>query len=76
MSEPFGFTVGKTDDEDDNPADLWRVSLPHQCDRWLVAAASPYTGLPHDQAIATLTRFIAEAQSALAALVERREVSA
>lgn len=44
----------------------WRVSLPHQCERW--AVADDYDGMPQAEAVAEMERFIAEAQQALAAL--------
>lgn len=69
--EAFGFTVARIDVKRwpyDSPSDPWRVSLPHQCDNWDVA----YGG--YDQAVTDLRQFIAEAQAALAALTERREI--
>lgn len=71
MSEPFGFRVEKT-----GLADLWKVELPEQYDPWTIAGVKYYGGVPHAEAVAELTRFIAEAQVALVALTERREVSA
>jgi hypothetical protein len=78
MSEPFGFKVRHITEDGDTfePVDQWKVELPHQCEAWTIAGVKYYDGVPHAEAVAELTRFIAEAQSALAALVERREVSA
>lgn len=50
----------------------WAVSLPHQCDRWEITSFG-IGGVPHDQAITELEAFIAEAQTALAALRNERE---
>jgi|SRR5215218_3676299 len=63
----------------------WKVSLPHQCDRWAIVedwhppGADPQdwdswmTGTPQKEAAEILERFIAEAQEALAALRAGRE---
>lgn len=73
---PFGFVVQHAYDYDENdhkiptPDDRWRVHLPHQCGEWDIAGDEA----PHETAVANLGRFIAEAQSALQALNERREV--
>jgi hypothetical protein len=75
MSEPFDFKVTHVLDDDEQPTDEWSVRLPHQCEPWDIAGGY-YKGVPHADAVAEVERFIAEAQSALAALVERREVSA
>lgn len=75
MSDPFEFRVKRTTDEHDNPADLWQVNLPHQCDRWKITG-DDYTGVTHDEAVAALGRFIDEALYALAELVQRRELHA
>lgn len=75
MTTPFGFRVGHITEDGDTfePVDQWRVNLPHQCDAWDIAGEY-WTGLPHDEAVAEVRRFIAEAEAALAALIERREV--
>lgn len=50
----------------DTPAG-WEVYLPHQCDAWQIAGdhGDP---VPHEQAVADLREFIAEAQAALETL--------
>lgn len=73
--EPFEFRVKRTTDDLDNPADLWQVSLPHQCDRWKVAG-DDYTGVTHEEAVAALGRFVDEALYALAELTKRHELRA
>ncbi len=77
MSESFGFKVRHIAEDGDTfePVDQWEVKLPHQCDSWLIAGVKYGPGLPHDEAVAEVRRFIAEAESALAALIERREVA-
>lgn len=52
----------------------WCVSLPHQCQEWDIAGTD-YDGVPHEQAIAELEAFIAQAVEALAALREQRELN-
>lgn len=82
MSESFGFMVGRahtlaqrldgerwlTWQELQNlPPEGWTVVLPHQCDQWQIAGVD----LGHETlaaAVAAMERFVAEAQSALAAL--------
>lgn len=57
------------------PADRWHVDLPHQCDGWTIAGGDYGSDAPtHAEAVADLEAFIAEAQAALVALRERREV--
>lgn len=51
----------------------WWVYLPHSCEEWDIAGGR-YSGVPHEEAVARLERFIAEAQVALAALRDEREV--
>jgi hypothetical protein len=88
MTQPFGFTVQRTDHlygepvvdgtltKYPHPEGLWRVSLPHQCDEWVISAGRAYAdGVSHTEAVAELERFIAEAQEALAALRKEREVT-
>ena len=53
--------------------DRWIVSLPHQCDEWQIT--NDWHGEHHDVAVAALEAFIVEAQSALVALRERREMT-
>jgi hypothetical protein len=92
-TQEWGFTVAKVTDENTDdlgpdgyylrrPVDppRWKVSLPHQCDRWAIVEdwqppdADPQdwgswlTGAPQAEAVEILERFIAEAQEALAAL--------
>lgn len=74
MTTPYGFTVGHGwDDPDDAAAnDLWRVTLPHQCDAWEITKGERYgEPVPHAQALADLRAFIAEAQEALRRLMAR-----
>jgi hypothetical protein len=76
----FGFMVTHKDFMwDDNfehvPTDRWEVALPHQCDMWSITTGDICAdGLPHEQAVARLSDFIAEAQQALAALIRKQEV--
>jgi hypothetical protein len=73
----FGFYVIKTvvraDDEVDAPR--WTVLLPHQCDAWCIAGDDYDGGVTHAEAVERLRRFIVEAQAALAALQDGREVA-
>lgn len=78
--EPFGFTVkpeqtwdAELDELVPTGNDFWRVHLPLQCDAWDIAGDG-YEGVPHADAVAALERFVTEAQDALAALRERREI--
>lgn len=75
MPKPLGFRVEHTP-EYGGPADLWLVRAPQQGPWGGIAADGYGCGIPHAEAVAELTRFIAEAQAALVALTERREVSA
>ena len=58
----------------------WEVSLPHQCDRWVIASSYHYDeddapqprmafGGPASELIPQMEQFIAEAQAVLAELV-------
>ena len=72
----YGFTVWNFPRQGE---DAWYVALPHQCDSWDIVPrdADPYRGsdgAPHEQAVADMELFIAEAQQALAAL-KAREVT-
>lgn len=58
----YEFRVERFDD------DMWRVHLPHQCDKWVVAASVEDEGCPHAEAVEQLQRFIAEATEALGRL--------
>jgi hypothetical protein len=72
----FGFRVRHPRDwEDSITSDNWIVELPHQCDAWTIAG-DEYDGGTHAEAVAELERFIAEAQAALVALREERELNA
>lgn len=74
--EPFGFTVKKvTEDWDENPYDppRWLVVLPHQCDWWSISGGDRNMPDDHEDAVAELKRFIAEAQNALAVLEAGQE---
>ena len=53
----------------DAESDHWTVRMPHQCDEFEIAYREP-----HEKAVATLGRFIAEAQQALAHLEARQQV--
>lgn len=73
----FGFAVRQVKPgwwfkEEPMPEDAWMVKLPHQCDSWDIAGGDGYP-VPHEEAVAAMERFIAEAQAALEALRERRE---
>lgn len=73
----FGFTVKRTEAHafgSEHFAAGWSVSLPHQCDSWDIAGDDGYVGVPQEEAVAELESFIAEAQTALAALREHREL--
>jgi hypothetical protein len=50
--------------------DRWQVSLPHQCDEWLIT--NRYEN--HDSAVRQLEQFVQEAQEALDALRGRRTI--
>lgn len=58
----------------DVPTGRWRVELPHQCDAWVIVGGNGYgDGLEYDAAIDALRKFIAEARTALAALICQEE---
>ena len=68
----FGFRVERemvwdpvTYTHTDVPTGKWTVSLPHQCDRWVVVGEGYAEGVDHSSAIVNLTKFINEAQIAL-----------
>lgn len=61
----FGFTVSRV-----RPYGLWKVYLPHQCEEWEITGHAETL----DSAIVSLEQFIAEANEALEALRERREM--
>lgn len=68
MSEPhtFGFKATYTPGYYDGDEQGWKVSLPHQCDGWAITADSDYASpVPKAEAIARLSRFIAEAEQIL-----------
>lgn len=64
----FGFHVYQSRSDH-----FWNVNLPHQCDDWRIVGEN-YDGAPHEQAVTELKAFIAEAQTALAALEAREEL--
>lgn len=73
----FGFTVQRKPIRDDSQPSRkigsgWWVHLPHSCDEWDIAG-DEYEGVPREEAVTLLERFIAEAQVALAALRGERE---
>lgn len=79
--EPFGFTVEREEKyrfrytPRQEYTDRWTVYLPHQCDEWAISGDDAYSGhVPHEVAVARLEAFIAQAQDALTALKDRREV--
>jgi hypothetical protein len=89
---PFGFTVrryrtytgGWQPDGPRQPVEVhlteppvWTVSLPHQCDAWVIAGKEwdSDPDVSQTEAIAALERFIAEAQHALDELRAGREVA-
>lgn len=69
MTEPvkFGFRVRREEDGG------FSVSLPHQCDGWVIAGESCCSGVSVTEALSALTDFIDEAESARAALVAGQE---
>jgi hypothetical protein len=70
----FDFVVRHYDASDRHGrSEGWVVYLPHQCDSWDIAGEDGWTTVPHEQAIAELERFIAEAQQALEALRAGRQ---
>jgi hypothetical protein len=60
------FRVEKTEDGG------WRVSLPHQCDRWDIAG-DEFRGVPLEDARDELRKFILDATDALQALSQMKE---
>lgn len=79
MSEKFGIRVQHPRDYNDDgdlvvsDATTWRVFLPHQCDDWDIAGGRWDGGESKVDAVASLEKFIAEAQEALEALKAQRE---
>lgn len=79
--ERFGFTVQRKPirDFDSWPTREvgvgWWVCLPHSCEEWDIAGDKYDGGVPHEEAVARVERFIAEAQVALAALRAEREIA-
>jgi hypothetical protein len=67
----FGFQVIRDEAYGDKP-EGWRVELPHQCDAWTIAGGL-YDGTTHEEAVASLEAFIAEAQQAMVALRQKKE---
>ena len=76
MDEQFGFKVRyqwtERYDTDENFG-CWHVTLPHQCEDWEIAGwkhlgYGEYGLQTRDEAIASLTQFVAEAQHALEVL--------
>ena len=66
--EAFGFDVCKLKSE-------WRVSLPHQCDSWdIVNGWNGPEAKTHKEAVELFEAFITEANEALIALKEKREI--
>jgi hypothetical protein len=85
MSILFGFTVrhgttweGAVDYEPVPDPGTWVVHLPHQCENWDIAGEqlshNSFEGVEHDEAVKMLEAFIAEANVALAALMDKREL--
>jgi len=73
VEESFEFRVKRRDD-------LWSVYLPHQCGEWNITGEDEEERdwgeayVSHADAIDSLKAFIAEAQDALSALREQREL--
>ena len=73
IEEPFGFGV-------ERKGDRWQVCLPHQCGEWNITGEDEEERdwgeayVSHADAIDSLEAFIAEAQDALSALREQREL--
>lgn len=57
----------------DVPAGMWDVFLPYEGGRSQITDNPWATGVAHDEAVADLEAFIAEAQAALVALKAQRE---
>jgi hypothetical protein len=78
--EPFGLMVRKcyvwdreTMRSTEELTGGWQVHLPHMCDRWTIAGRSSIPGASHEEAVAALEAFVAEAQAALVALKAHQE---
>jgi hypothetical protein len=69
----FGFKV-KHEEASGSWRAGWTVELPHQCDEWQITPDAYKEPVTHAQAVEALEQFIAEAQEALRALREEREV--
>jgi hypothetical protein len=63
----WGFQVKRT------AAGEWKVSLPHQCDRWDIAGDDFNGEVSHAVAVDQLRDFLAEGEAALRALLARHE---
>lgn len=70
-TEKFGFTVNYSD-PDSYGGEGYTVSLPHQCDDWMITDG--YSAVTKEDAIASLKAFISEANDALSALEEIADV--
>ena len=68
MSSPFGFEIHNPGDLDTLRARIsayWALSLPHQCDDWVIALDTDY-----EKVLSEVKRFRAELDSAIAVLEE------
>ena len=72
MTAPtFGFKATYTPAYYDGDGQGWKVTLPHQCDSWAITGSSDYDSpVSKAEAVARLTRFIAEAEDLLAQIRE------
>lgn len=73
--EAFGFRVIRetTGYPKFGETDNWTVELQHQSYSDVISIGSRYGGAPHEDAVAAMERFIAEAQAALEMLRQRVE---
>lgn len=74
----FGFTVKKSDELNEFGKPVgWKVSLPHQCDRWMIAGEDSYIDddgfIDKVKAEEAFAEFLNEGRRALEALVANLE---
>lgn len=75
MTDPtFEFQVAHIEADDGHHPEGWAVTLPHQCGPWSIAGER-YSPESREDCIQELERFIGEAQDALTALIEGRELN-
>lgn len=76
MAGEFGFHVVHQEYRPEDEFDLeqkegWYIYLPHSCDGWDIAGEY-YHPVSHEEAVAKLEQFVAEAQKALTTLREKK----